>query len=49
MVLSLITAWILILFGTVLGAGGIWLAGLGGSWAYGVGGIALAACGALLA
>ena len=48
MVLTLITAWILILLGTVLGAGGIWLAVLGGSWAYGVAGIALVACGALL-
>lgn len=48
MVLTFITAWILILLGTVLGAGGMWLAALGGSWAYGVAGIALVACGALL-
>lgn len=46
--LTLITAWILILLGTVLGAGGTWLAVLGGSWAYGVAGITLVACGALL-
>jgi quinoprotein glucose dehydrogenase len=48
MVLTFVTAWILILLGTVLGAGGLWLAALGGSWAYGVAGIALAMCGALL-
>jgi len=48
MVLTFITAWILILLGAVLGAGGVWLAALGGSWAYGVAGIALVACGALL-
>jgi quinoprotein glucose dehydrogenase len=46
--LTAITAWILVLFGTILGAGGVWLAALGGSWAYGVAGIALVACGALL-
>ncbi|QCB45391.1 membrane-bound PQQ-dependent dehydrogenase, glucose/quinate/shikimate family [Hydrogenophaga sp. PAMC20947] len=48
MVLTLITAWILILLGAALGAGGLWLASLGGSWAYGVAGIALAVCGTLL-
>ncbi|MCP8688447.1 membrane-bound PQQ-dependent dehydrogenase, glucose/quinate/shikimate family [Marinobacterium sedimentorum] len=48
MVLTFITAWILILLGTVLGAGGMWLAALGGSWAYGLAGTALVACGALL-
>lgn len=48
MVLTLFTAWILILLGILLGAGGFWLAALGGSWAYGVMGIALVACGALL-
>ena len=48
MVLTFITAWILILLGAVLGAGGVWLAVLGGSWAYGVAGIALVVCGALL-
>ncbi|MGK2953543.1 MAG: PQQ-binding-like beta-propeller repeat protein, partial [Thiobacillus sp.] len=47
-VLTSITAWILILLGTVLGTGGVWLAALGGSWAYGVAGIALVSCGALL-
>jgi quinoprotein glucose dehydrogenase len=48
MVLTVITASILILFGTALGAGGAWLAALGGSWAYGVAGIALLVCGVLL-
>ncbi|MGE6790935.1 membrane-bound PQQ-dependent dehydrogenase, glucose/quinate/shikimate family [Pseudomonas guineae] len=48
MVLTVITASILILLGTVLVAGGTWLATLGGSWAYGVAGIALVACGILL-
>jgi quinoprotein glucose dehydrogenase len=48
MLLTSITAWILILFGLSLGAGGAWLATLGGSWAYGIAGIALLVCGVLL-
>ncbi len=48
MVLTSITAWVLILLGAALGAGGVWLAALGGSWAYVVAGIALVVCGALL-
>jgi quinoprotein glucose dehydrogenase len=48
MVLTLLTAWMLILLGVVLAAGGAWLAVLGGSWAYGCAGLALLACGVLL-
>ncbi|MGK2942753.1 MAG: PQQ-binding-like beta-propeller repeat protein, partial [Immundisolibacter sp.] len=46
--LTLITAWTLIVLGALLGAGGTWLAVLGGSWAYVVAGLALVACGVLL-
>ena len=48
MLLTSITAWVLILLGIPLGAGGAWLATLGGSWAYGIAGIALLVCGVLL-
>jgi len=48
MVLTFITAWILILLGTIRSAGGTWLAALGRSWAYGGAGIALVASGTLL-
>lgn len=46
--LTVITAWTLLILGVLLGAGGTWLAVLGESWAYFVGGPVLAVCGVLL-
>ena len=46
--LTVITAWTVLVLGVLLGAGGTWLAVLGGSWAYGVAGLALGAWGVLL-
>lgn len=48
-VAALITlAAVLLLFGAVLAAGGVWLIVLGGSWYYALAGVALAAVGLLL-
>lgn len=32
--LTIITAWTVIVLGLLIGAGGFWLVALGGSWAY---------------
>ena len=47
--LTVITGWVLVVLGAVLGAGGVWLAILGGSWAYIGLGVGLVITGILLA
>jgi quinoprotein glucose dehydrogenase len=47
--LTVVTGWLLVVLGALLGAGGVWLALLGGSWAYIVLGIWLLITGVLLA
>ncbi|KAA2316042.1 glucose dehydrogenase [Pseudooceanicola sediminis] len=44
----LVLGWVLVIFGAVLLAGGIWLIVLGGSWYYGLAGLGLIVTGALL-
>jgi quinoprotein glucose dehydrogenase len=44
----MITGWVVLLLGVLLGAGGIWLAALGDTWAYIVLGVGWAVSGALL-
>lgn len=47
--LTIITAWTVIVLGFLIGAGGIWLVALGGSRAYAVLSLGLIVCGILLA
>ena len=47
--LTVVTGWVLVVLGALLGAGGVWLALLGGSWAYIALGIWLLITGVLLA
>jgi quinoprotein glucose dehydrogenase len=47
--LTIVTGWVLVVLGLLLGAGGVWLAALGGSWAYIGLGIGMVITGALLA
>ena len=47
--LTVITGWVLVVLGALLGAGGVWLAILGGSWAYIGLGVGLVITGILLA
>lgn len=47
--LTVTTGWILVVLGSLLGLGGVWLAVLGGSWAYIALGIGLVITGVLLA